>query len=51
MSIPEHKAIIKRLIEEAEKQHGPTRAFVYTSKLLAALNVLDKTERQEGIAS
>lgn len=50
MDIPEHKAIIKRLIVEAEAGLGIQAAYPYTSKLLSALSLLDnlvESERSE----
>ncbi len=42
MIYAEHKAILKRLIEEAEYRIGIQTAFPYTSELLKAVDELDK---------
>jgi hypothetical protein len=50
MNIPEHKAIIKRLIEEAEGELDIKPALPYTTNLLVAYEFLCKLEKERGRA-
>lgn len=48
--IAEHKAIIKRLVEESESALGYGEAFPYAIQLVGALQALEAIERAKSEA-